>query len=148
MLAVASLTAGQAVAGPIDLLPGRWSGWGHMMLDGGAVERIKCIATYSAENGGGELRHSLRCASSDYRIDAVARLKVRQGLVSGDWQERTYASGGAVRGVVKGDGIDVMIEGDRFSARMTVDTRQCTQSMRISPEGMGVRRIAVELRKC
>jgi hypothetical protein len=49
---------------------------------------------------------------------------------------------------VKGDGIAVRIVGDQFSASMIVDTGPCAQSMDIAPTGMGVRRIAVELKKC
>jgi hypothetical protein len=82
-----------AVAGPIETLPGRWTGWGHMTLDSGNTERVKCIATYIKENDGRELRHNLRCASSNYRIDAIAQLKVSRGQVNGEWQERTYSTG-------------------------------------------------------
>ncbi len=147
--AVSAVAMGQAaLAGPIETLPGRWTGWGQMTLDGGNTERVKCVATYIKENGGRELRHNLRCASSNYRIDAVAQLKVSRGTVSGEWQERTYATGGAVTGRVSGDGINVRIVGNQFSATMMVDTGQCAQSMNIAPKGMGVRQIAVELKKC
>lgn len=148
--AVAVWMAGlvSAWAGPVETLPGRWTGWGQMTLDGGNTERVKCIATYISENGGRELRHNLRCASSNYRIDAIAQLKVSRGQVSGEWEERTYSTGGAVSGRVNGEGIDVRIVGDQFSALMTVDTGRCAQSMNIAPKGMGVRRIAVELKKC
>jgi hypothetical protein len=75
-------------------------------------------------------------------------LKVSGSRVSGEWQERTYVTGGAVSGRVKGDGLAVRIIGDQFTASMTVDTGRCAQSMNIAPTGMGVRRIAVELKKC
>jgi len=119
-----------------------------MTLDGGNTERVKCVATYFSEKGGSELRPNLRCASTNYRIDAVAQLKVSGVRVSGEWQERTYVTGGEVSGRVKGDGIAVRIVGDQFTASMVVDTGECAQSMDIAPTGMGVRRIAVELKKC
>lgn len=147
-VAAAATMLQPVLAGPIETLPGRWTGWGKMTLDGGNTERVKCIATYIKENGGRELRHNLRCASSNYRIDAIAQLKVSRGRVSGEWQERTYATGGAVSGRVKGDGINVRIVGNQFTATMMVDTGRCAQSMSIAPQGMGVRRIAVELKKC
>jgi hypothetical protein len=147
-LVVVAGFAPQVLAGPVEMLPGRWTGWGRMILDGGNTERVKCVATYFSEKGGSELRHNLRCASTNYRIDAVAQLKVSGTRVSGEWQERTYVTGGGVSGRVNGDGIAVRIVGDQFTASMTVDTGRCAQSMNIAPTGMGVQRIAVELKKC
>ncbi len=137
-----------AVAGPIETRRGQWTGWGHMTHDSGNTERVKCIATYIKENDGRELRHNLRCASSNYRIDAIAQLKVSRGRVSGEWQERTYSTGGAVSGRARCDGINVRIVGNAFSATMLVDTGRCAQSMSIAPQGKGVRWMAVKLKKC
>lgn len=142
------MMAQSAVASPIELLPGRWTGWGKMTMDGGATEKVKCIATYFRESGGRELRHNLRCASNNYRIDAVARLSVNRGLVRGKWEERTYSTGGAVTGQVVGDGIAVNIVGRAFEASLRVETSKCRQTMNIAPKGMGVSRIAVDLAKC
>lgn len=147
-LVLAFAFTGGAVAGPIEMLPGRWIGWGQMTLDGGETEKVKCIATYFSEAGGSELRHNLRCASNNYRIDAVARLNVRSGKVSGMWEERTYSAGGAVTGQVVGDGIAVNVVGDAFRANLKVETSKCKQTMNIVPKGMGVARIAVDLVKC
>lgn len=142
------LTAGVAVAGPIELLPGRWSGWGKMTMDGGQVEKVKCIATYFSEGGGRGLRHNMRCASPNYRIDAKAQLSVHSGKVSGNWEERNYATGGAVNGQVVGDGISANIVGQAFKASLRIETEKCRQTMTIKPTGMGVARIAVRLAKC
>lgn len=139
---------GTALAGPIELLPGRWTGWGQMTMDGGNTEKVKCIATYFSENGGRELRHNLRCASTNYQIDAVARLNVVGSKVTGDWEERKYSTGGAVNGQVVGDGINVSIVGQAFEARLKVETSKCKQTMNIAPKGMGVAKIAVRLSKC
>ncbi len=140
--------AGNAWAGPIELLPGRWTGWGEMTMDGGAKEKVKCIATYFSKAGGQELQHNLRCASTNYRINAAARLTVQQGKVSGVWEERTYSTGGAVSGDVVRDGISVTIVGQAFEASLKVATSKCRQTMNILPKGMGVARIAVDLAKC
>lgn len=147
-LVIAFGVTGSAVAGPIELLPGRWTGWGQMTMDGGETEKVKCIATYFSEAGGRELRHNLRCASNNYRIDAVARLNVHSGKVTGKWEERTYSAGGAVTGQVVGDGITVNVVGDAFQASLKVETSKCRQTMNIEPKGMGVARIAVDLMKC
>ena len=135
-------------ASPIELLPGRWTGWGEMTLDGGAVEKVKCIATYFSDDGGRELRHNLRCASTNYRINAAARLSVMRGKVTGKWEERTYSNSGAVSGDVVRDGISVNIVGEAFEASLKVETSKCRQTMNILPKGIGVTRIAVDLAKC
>ena len=140
--------AGSSWAGPIELLPGRWTGWGEMKLDGGAVEKVKCIATYFSHAGGRELRHNLRCASMNYRINAAARLSVLSGRVTGNWEERTYSNRGAVSGEVVPDGISVKIVGQGFEASLNVETSKCRQTMNIVPKGMVVSWIAVDLAKC
>ncbi|MFT5508901.1 MAG: hypothetical protein ACI89J_001978 [Hyphomicrobiaceae bacterium] len=145
---LAAVATSNAIAGPIELLPGRWTGWGEMTMDGGEVEKIKCVATYFREDGGRELRHNLRCASTNYRIDAKANLNVSSGKVTGQWEERTYSTGGAVTGEVVGDGISVNIVGQAFKASLKVETSKCKQTMNIEPKGMGVARIAVDLAKC
>jgi hypothetical protein len=147
-LAVVCVSSFSALAGPIELLPGRWSGWGKMTMDGGETEKVKCIATYFRGSAGRQLRHSLRCASTNYTIDAVAQLNVVSGKVSGNWEERKYSAGGAVNGKVVGDGINVNIAGGSFTARMKIATTKCRQTMNIAPKGMGVSRIAVRLSKC
>ena len=148
VLILVTVTASTVVAGPIELLPGRWTGWGKMTLDGGETERVKCVATYFSERGGKGLRHNLRCASTNFQIDAVARLSLASGRVSGNWNERKYATGGAVNGRVVGDGINVRIVGDAFKASLKVETTKCKQTMDISPSGIGVSKIAVRLAKC
>lgn len=135
-------------AGPVELLPGRWSGWGKMTLDGGEVEKMKCVATYFSEGGGRELRHNMRCASTNYRIDAKALLSVQSGKVSGNWEERNYSTSGAVDGAVVGDAIDVSIVGEAFKASLKIQTKKCTQTVTIKPKGLGIARIAVDLAKC
>ncbi len=150
ILVGASGVATSAAAGPVEHLPGRWSGWGKMTMAGGDIERVKCVATYFSEQGGSRLRHNLRCASSSYRIDAAAKLKLAGKSVSGNWEERTYSTGGEVSGKVVNDGFSVRIVGNAFQASMQVATSKCKQSMSITPQGggIGVQRIAVELAKC
>lgn len=137
-----------AAAGPMELLPGRWSGWGDVTLDGGAREKIKCVATYFSEADGRQLKHSLRCASPSYTIDAVANLNVDGSKVSGSWKERKYDAGGTVSGRVANGGLRVDIVGGAFRATLNVETTKCHQSMAIAPNGLGISRIDVKLAKC
>jgi len=80
--------AGKVIAGPLDVLPGRWSGWGELTMASGETEKVRCIATYVRGADALQLRHNLRCASSSYTIDVLARLSVAGDRVSGEWVER------------------------------------------------------------
>jgi len=136
------------MAGPIDLLPGRWTGWGKLTMAGGEVEKVRCIATYVRGSDDQQLRHNLRCASRNYTIDAVARLNIERGRVSGEWAERKYSASGLIVGAVVGDDITANIKGQGFKASLKVETTKCRQVLRIMPTGLGVSNIAVQLAKC
>lgn len=122
-------------ASPLDLLPGRWTGFGKVQLSSGAAERMKCVATYFLKNGGQKLNHNLRCASTSYRLDATADLDVKGRRLSGEWRERTYSTGGTVTGSVNSKGIGASIRGANFFANMkVVTTSRCRQTITLSPE--------------
>jgi hypothetical protein len=148
-LAAAAVCLGAgAGAATIADLTGRWSGWGSIQMSNGSTEQVKCIATYFA-NGPG-LQQNLRCASQSYKIDAVAKLKVVNGVVSGDWEERTYAAAGSVAGRLNGanNSFNLSIQGPAFSAAMAVVTNDCKQTISITPQGFDISRISIGLSKC
>jgi len=148
MLAVTSLVPGtSAYAGTVDLLPGRWTGYGKIKMLNGASERVKCVATYFLKNKGRAINHNLRCASASYRIDATADLDVHKGRVSGQWQERTYVKSGAVAGRVTSSGFNVTIESAGFAAAMLVRTPSaCRQSIDIQPKrGLEIKGLTIGL---
>jgi hypothetical protein len=124
-----------ASASSLDLLPGRWTGFGKVQMSSGAAERMKCVATYFLKNGGQQLNHNLRCASTSYRLDATADLNVKGSRLSGEWRERTYSTGGTVTGSVNDKGIGATIRGADFFANMkVVTTSRCRQTITLSPE--------------
>lgn len=137
-----------AVANPVKELAGRWSGWGSVQLANGGAEQVKCIATYFVDDGGSTVQQNLRCASASYKIDAVANLTLASGQVSGRWEERTHAATGSVSGRVTGNGFNLSIQGESFSAVMAVATSPCKQSINIAPHGIDIARIAIGLGKC
>lgn len=139
---------GLAQASPVSDLPGRWSGWGAVTLNNGSSEQVKCVATYFVENGGSSVQQNLRCASASYKIDARANLNVANGQVTGAWEERTWSAMGSVAGRVTGNGFNLSIQGDTFSAAMAVTTSSCKQSISITPRGFDVSRISIGLGKC
>lgn len=136
-------------AGPLNNLPGRWSGWGTVLFDGGEVEKIKCIATYFLKNGGKDLTQNLRCTtSSSYKISAQSKLTVDGSRLNGSWLEKKSGNEGTVTGRLTLKGFRLSVIGTTFSAVMRVKTSSCNQSVDISPKGLGVKKITISLGKC
>jgi hypothetical protein len=135
-------------ASPIDDLNGYWTGSGSVVLSGGNTERVKCAVTYKVTDGGGQIRQSMRCASTDYKIEAHADLRVKGAQVTGNWEERTYSATGQVTGRYTGSNLVLAIEGANFSAAMNISLSNCKQSISISPQGLDVTRISLGLGKC
>jgi hypothetical protein len=140
-----SFLAAAVSADPIEDLSGYWSGGGSVVLTNGKTERVKCQVFYKTDAG--SIRQSMRCASVDYSINALAELKVRGGQVSGNWEEKTYAAKGEVSGRFSGEGFALMIQGGNFTAAMNVSLSNCKQSIHISPQGLEVTRVAIALAK-
>lgn len=146
--AVAGAAALGAMANPSQELAGRWTGGGQITLSSGGSEALKCIATYQVSGGGTTIRQALRCASTSYKIDAVANLTISGSSVSGDWEERTYSTTGSIGGRVTPGGYNLAISGPTFSASMQVSAAGCKQSIFITPKGFDISRISLNLSKC
>jgi hypothetical protein len=145
-----SLAAGAATlaAAPIEDLSGYWSGSGSVTLSNGRTENVKCAVTYKVSEGGGQVRQSMRCASADYSINALAELQIKGGQVSGSWEEKTYSATGQVSGRYTGSTFVLSIEGANFTAAMNVSVSDCRQSISIAPKGLEVSKISIGLGKC
>ena len=90
----------------------------------------------------------MRCASADYKIDALAELRVKGEKVSGSWEEKTYSANGEVTGRYCGDNFVLSIKGANFSAAMNVALSDCKQTINISPKGLDVTKVTIGLAKC
>jgi hypothetical protein len=148
LLLTATTVAVPASASPLSELPGRWTGMGSVMMSSGNSEQVKCVATYFVGSGGSSLQQNLRCASTSYKIDSTATLKVNNGLVSGEWHEKIYSANGSVSGRITGNGFNLSIQGENFNAAMLVTTSTCKQSVTIAPRGMSISKISMTLGKC
>lgn len=149
--ALAAIMAGgiaAQAASPLSDLPGRWSGWGNVVLANGSSEQMKCVATYFLQNEGDGIQQNLRCASSSYKIDSTANLVLKGTQVSGVWEEKTWAATGQVSGKVSGNAFDLAIRGPNFTAAMAVTTSSCKQSINIAPQGFDISKITIGLGKC
>jgi hypothetical protein len=137
---------GPALADPIGDMTGYWSGNGSIALSNGKTERVKCNVLYKA-GGDAQIRQTMRCASADYSINALADLRVKGGHVSGTWEEKTYAAKGDVTGRFGGDSFALSIQGASFSAAMNLTLSSCKQSLSITPQGLDVTRVSISLAK-
>lgn len=142
-------SASLAHAGPVEDMTGYWSGTGTIRLSGKETERVKCVAIYRVGKGGTEIKQTLRCASSDYNINAKADLAIKGGQqVEGSWEEQTYSASGEVTGRYTGSSFVLAIKGANFTAAMNVGLSNCKQSIEITPKGLEMRRISMTLSKC
>jgi hypothetical protein len=146
---LAALASASATAGPVEDMTGYWSGTGTIRLSGKETERVKCVAIYRVGKGGTEIKQTLRCASSDYNINAKADLAIKGGQqVEGSWEEQTYSASGEVTGRYTGSSFVLAIKGANFTAAMNVGLSNCKQSIEITPKGPEMRRISMTLSKC
>lgn len=136
------------LADPISDLAGFWSGSGSVTLASGNTERVKCQVFYKASEGNTQIKQTMRCASTDYTINALAELRVKGGQVTGSWEEKTYSAKGEVTGRFTGESLVLSIQGANFSAAMNVTLSNCKQSISITPKGLDVTRVSIGLAKC
>lgn len=143
-----AMSVSAMAASPFEELSGYWTGAGSVTLSSGNTERVKCAVTYRVSEGGGQIKQSIRCASTDYSINASADLRVKGEHVTGSWEEKTYSATGEVSGRYTGSSFVLSIQGANFTAAMNVSVSACKQSINISPKGLDVNRISIGLAKC
>jgi len=141
-------TVGAASAGPIEDLAGYWTGAGTVLLTNGNTEKVKCAVIYKVGGGSTQIKQTLRCAAADYTINSAAELRVNGAQVSGSWEEKTYSATGEVAGRYTGSSFVLSIKGQNFTAGMNVGLSSCKQSINITPQGLEVKRISMNLAKC
>jgi hypothetical protein len=135
---------------PIAGLTGRWSGQGTVIPARGAQENLQCIVTYLGNENGTQVRQNLRCKSANYKLDTATHLLIMGNQVIGRWVDKVYSLGGTISGTVTPDGIDVLLSGQFFTAKMTIAaTSQCKQSVIVTPASAAyIRQVSATLEKC
>jgi len=118
-------------SGPFATLAGGWIGAGTITYGQGSSERIRCRANYDVGDGGTTVDLQLRCASDSYNFDLLGSVRSQSGEVRGRWRETSRGAAGTVAGSVKGDRVDVRVEGQTFSAILSLVTRGGQQSIAI-----------------
>lgn len=150
--AVAVVSAALTVAGGahaaslFDRLGGSWIGSGHIRLENGQSEAIRCKAYYVPRSGGDAMGLSLRCASASSRIELRAKLSSDDGRVSGTWEERSFNATGSVSGSASGSRLRLLFSGS-ISGSMLVTTAGRSQSISMRTDGTALRGVNVSLRR-
>ena len=111
--------APKAAVNPFDQLSGDWKGGGTVRPADGQPKKVSCKVTYKV--AGSNMSQNLRCAGTDYRINAITKLTYTGGKIKGSWSESTYDANGRVTGTAKDNTIHARITGDKFSGRMSIN---------------------------
>jgi hypothetical protein len=140
-----SSAASKAAGSPFDQLSGDWKGGGTVTPAKGNPTKVSCKATY--KTAGSALTQHLRCAGSDYSIDATLKLTDKGGKIKGSWNEKTYDANGGVTGTAKDNLIHARISGDKFSGRMSLNVSDSGHEINIIQfnEDTGTYRMAASL---
>lgn len=147
--ALALMAPAQAQSvGPFAHLAGAWTGGGSIIIGNNPSERIRCRANYDVGDVGTTVRLELRCASDSYTFELQGNVRYQSGEVRGDWSERTRGAAGMVAGSVKGDRVDVRVEGQTFSALLSLVTHGEKQSISIqAPVGNQMSEASITLNR-
>ncbi|MGD0639427.1 MAG: hypothetical protein ABSC22_01650 [Roseiarcus sp.] len=133
-------------ADPFAGLSGTWAGDGSVRLANGAVERLRCQATYAVA-GGDTLDQSLRCSSDKDSFDFRIQLENNGGAILGNWNELTRRVEGGVSGHGAKGVIQAVVRGQAFYADVTVATHGAQQSVDIRAQGGDLVAASIVLRR-
>jgi hypothetical protein len=136
-----------AADGPFAGYAGRWVGNGSVTYDDGKTEAIKCRVTYFVVDGGSGLQQNIRCASASYKFEVRSDIDYAGGKVSGSWVEMVNNASGNVSGTASNNLIKASVKSEKLDATMSVSLNGGSQSVNISPKGLGVKAVAINLRK-
>jgi len=107
-------------ASPVDKLAGRWIGEGRLGVKDSPSETVKCRVTYFVQEGGNQLKQSIRCASQSGSIDVASTVTHAGGNLSGTWKELTREWSGDITGSVNPNGFKVSVKGENLNANMDI----------------------------
>jgi hypothetical protein len=138
----ASWPAGQAAAGPFDVLLGSWGGSGQITMTDGRKERLKCNAYYTG--GGTQLGMAIRCQSESSNVEIRSKLSQSGGRTTGTWEERTFNASGSAVGQASSSKINLQISGG-VSGTMSVSYSGSRQSVAISTQGIALKSVTITL---
>ena len=142
---VAGAAHAEAARGPFATFPGAWSGGGSISMTSGAVERLRCKADYSLDDGGATLMQTLDCSSDSYTFQLKNQVQATGSDVAGQWIETTRHAQGTVAGKVAGGRIDGTVTGPGFTATFSLQARANQQQVLIKVQGGDIAQISASL---
>jgi hypothetical protein len=135
-------------AGPQEMfgsMSGFWIGPGRIEFDAGTSEALLCKAYYTTPHQTDRLSIVLRCASPSQKIELRAQLVAHGPNLTGTWEERTFNASGTVTGQATDQQISLSIDGGGFTATMQVIQDEGHQSVSITTQGVGFKKVSVSL---
>jgi hypothetical protein len=123
-----------AAASPFERLAGTWTGSGKIEMADGRREPLRCRAAYDVLKEGTSLQLNIRCASESYNFDLRSSAEYERGHVKGVWSESTMNAGGQLTGRAEGDRIQVVANGQTFTAALTLVTKGERQTVTIQSQ--------------
>jgi hypothetical protein len=121
IVAATPTTDAKAVAAsPFAALVGWWNGQGVLGFKASKPERVKCRATYFADDAQAELKQTIRCATAAGAVEVVSNVKESGGKLTGHWKETIHNFEGDLTGEVTPKGFRVLIQGGDISANMDI----------------------------
>jgi hypothetical protein len=145
LLAVFTTQGNAQAAGPFTALNGDWTGGGTLTMSNGSQERMRCRASYAVDQGGENVRLSIRCASDSFNFDLASQVANQGGKLSGEWTEATRNAGGSLTGRASGSNIQAQASSPGFTASLSVTTQGNRQSVAIQPQGTDVQQVSLTL---
>jgi hypothetical protein len=148
--AIALLSPEVAMAragGPFAALAGEWRGAGSVTGSDGRSERLSCRAENRVSDDELNLSQSLVCASDSYRFDIRTDIATNGRTVHGTWQEATRGATGGLDGDIRGNTIRGTVEGQNFTAEVSLTTAGDRLQVTIVPQGADVARVEIGLRR-
>ncbi|MDB5543588.1 MAG: hypothetical protein JWO64_737 [Hyphomicrobiales bacterium] len=133
---IAPVVASGALAQSADFsgLDGDWRGGGTLQHNNGVTERIRCEASYRLSSPE-RLRQSLRCRSDQSQFSLAANLSLNGREIIGDWSETTRNARGSLRGRFSPGVIQGLVDGQGFSANVTIRFAGSQQNVAIKSAG-------------
>jgi hypothetical protein len=105
---------------PFEKLAGRWVGDGRLGIKDGNTESVKCRVTYLLQEGGHELKQTIRCAAQSGSIEVASTVSHAEGKLTGSWKELTHDWSGTISGTVNPNGFKVAVSGENLRANMDI----------------------------
>ena len=131
----------------LSAMSGFWSGPGRIEFDAAQSEALRCKAYYTTKEPSDHLSMAIHCAGASYKIELRAQLTAQGNKLSGSWEERSFNASGTARGHIDDKTVSLVVDGGGFHATMLVVHDSAKQSVSITTQGIGLKKVDVSLNR-